>query len=213
MKQSRYKSLYYLLKRDKDKTLLRYFFSRPFSLLYAWFFKKQFPQQSGRHYYFAVSSMGDLQKQLSSDNSFLLVGFSYCMRPSFCIQDRFSNQCSGNCANCLFSKLSTYHQPSKCKVFIITTVHAYIKTILQAQKEHPDKQIFFLTMACDFSIRMFAKLASLLPIQGVAMTLDGNVCSSKTAFLAAEEGKKKKTTFLDPFSQKQIISLLKSLKT
>ncbi len=215
MKQSRYKSLYYLLKQDKDKTLLRYFFSRPFFLLYSWFFKKQPPLSIDRHYYFGLSSMEDLQKQLSSDNSLLLVGISYCMRPSFCKNVRFSDQCpsSANCQNCLFSQLFAYHKPLKCKVFIITTVYAYAKKILQIQNKYPHKQLFFLTMACDFSIRMFAELSSLLPIRGAAIAIEGNVCASMPAFLAAEDGKKQKNTCLDPFFQKQIISLLQSIKT
>lgn len=202
-KYQRLKGLKYLWSQDKDRLLLRYFFSHPLKyaknyLLSLW--KKQPFTQEGNLYFFGIEKIEHWKKKISSPRSKILIGLPYCIKPTHCPQKKFSIHCSPDssaiCSSCIVGKYQKTFSQTAYEIFIIPTLFDIAQKIILMRKQYPDQEIVFIIAACKSTIVLFADLAHMLQLSGIAIALSGDVCSSFSAFIAAEHGKKRKTPFI-----------------
>lgn len=194
------KILKYLISNDKE--LLKWFLKRPFFNT----FRYLLSLTKNTSPFFGVKNFLHFQKLLKNPNNLLFLGFSYCHKPKNCPSLFFSPLCNfdKNCQICQNCDIGKYkpHNP-----IIITTVNYLAKKLLEIKSQNPDRQILFIMSACPFSISLFNNFAKMLSIKGVALILEGKVCTSFQCFTLAEKGKKTSSTALS-FAQKKLLDEL-----
>ena len=202
----------YVFRQDKIfflKTICRHPFLYFFRWIHSFFMQPKVLQED--IYLCNCKNLAPFQKDLSKKNSLLFLGFSYCQKPLFCPSQRFSTLCpiknSSLCQKCpLFPFISLIE---KDRYLMITTALELGKKILDLQKKHPKKKLYFLIACCDFSRKMFTPYATILGVKGMVFSLKGPVCTNFSAFYHAEMGKKKNQTFLNDTQQMLLMKLLK----
>ncbi|MBN1914444.1 MAG: DUF116 domain-containing protein [Parachlamydiales bacterium] len=207
---SRLRALWYLSRQDKQHILLSYFLKHPFkhgkNLLLS-LIKKNPYRNKGDPYYFGLRDDQDWTFTKNSNNTHLLVGFPYCMRPLDCPAKRFSSQClcrsSFPCNTCL---IKHSRQNSNAEILIIPTLYEIAKKIVLFRKQYPHKELLFLIISCPMTIHFCADLANMIELKGVALPLEGDLCKNFLTFLSAEKGIKKKQT---SFNQELISRFLR----
>ncbi|NGX56451.1 MAG: hypothetical protein K1060chlam5_00694 [Candidatus Anoxychlamydiales bacterium] len=212
----RLKSLFYILKTDKNKKLLKYFLKSPisysFNLLSSYFLKKPYTYQNDI-YFFNIKDEKELNKLLIQKNTILIVGFSYCHKPFECPSMRFSKDCKYDysndiCAQCFIGKcINTISDPSAIFLNILDINHIGEK-LFEIKNSNPNKKIIYILTACTLSIKMFADLSNMLKIKGISIPLDGRVCVNFKNFHLAEIGIKKNITSVREFHKKKILEFL-----
>lgn len=209
----KFRCLFYLTKQDKC-ILLKYFFNKFFfhayNLLRSFFNKTPF-KKIDNYYLFNLSSLEDFKKEIISDNSLLVIGFSYCQKPIQCPKGRFSNKCdfdsqNSTCRQCFIGKCKNL---LKNEIFLLipTAKHLGIQ-IIDIINKNKNKNFFFVITSCFFSIEMFSNLAHMLKIKVIALELFGKVCLTYNSFLLAEQGKKTDLTYLNSKNEKILLNLL-----
>ncbi len=215
----RLKGLLYVLKADKKKDLLKYFFKRPFLHTFniiKSFFKKRPYTLDQRVYCFNVSDISSFKKKLQNPNTILIVGFSYCQKPKNCPSKRFSSNCINDpnspvCQNCFIGNTT---QMKKNIYFLnIPDIQYISKQIIEKITQNPEKEVLFLISSCEFSIKMFADFSNILKITGLGIELSGYTCLNFKSFLFAENSIKNTTTYLSKNDQSIFLDLINSKKS
>jgi hypothetical protein len=215
----RLKGLLWLFRRDKNRTILRHFFCRPFSYTWRYFsslLKKKPHREEGDFFYYGIEDLEEWKRKAKDPKTHLLIGFSYCQKPLQCPAGRFLATCLHDsahpiCTSCPLFEMIGFIPPDVVYV-LIPTVNYIAEKILTLKKENPGKNILFLISSCELSLRMFSDFASAAGLCGLGVRLRGKVCPTFEAFCLAEEGKKKTQTTLADETKNSLIRLYSSLK-
>ncbi len=193
------KVLKYLI---NDKTLLKWFLKKPFLNTYRYLrAPRSFP-------FFGVKNEENLKTLLKDKENPLILGFSYCLKPTGCPSSFFSKEClfdekSPHCQSCTIAKYRSNN------FIIITTALDLAKKLIDITSLHP--RCLFIICACPLAISLFKNFSNVLSMKGMALVLEGSVCTSFECFLLAEKGKKYKSTSL-PSSQRLLLDDLLSCR-
>ena len=215
------KSLWYLLRYDKNKVFLRYFFKRPirygFSLLKS-YLKKNSYLREGDFFFYGITNEEDFKELLKDRKNLLVVGFSYCHKPFECPSGRFSDQCIRDpnhpvCGQCFIGK-AAFHLPEKNVIpLFIPTIHYIGEKIFEIVHSNPDKKVSFLITACEMTLKMFSDWGNMVGIKGIGVRLDGRICNTMKAFKLSEEGIKPGLTVVTEPTQERMLSILSFLQS
>ena len=182
------KALLYLIRNDK-KLFFNFFFKNPFIYSFRYlkslvFYKRKTEKGA---YLFGVATLSEFKNLLKDEKIPLILGFSYCQKPKNCKAPRFSSHCLGSkCSKCLISK---YISRRNVYSISIPTVNYLGQQIYEIIKKKPSQVIFIIT-ACDFAISMFENLSMILNLKGLALPLEGDVCTSFSSFVSSEKKEK-----------------------
>ena len=216
----KWKSLFYILRYDKNKIFLRYFFKRPFSyaisLISSYFNPKSFTRQ-GDFFYYGIKDEEEFKKCLAEKEAIILIGFSYCHKPMECPSGRFSDKCQNNpespvCSQCFIGKCSSLTSETKAKTVYIPTIHYIGEKIFEATHNNPGKPVFFLITACEMSLTMFGDWGNMIKARGIGVRLDGRICNTMKAFKLSEEGIKPGLTVVLDATQEKMLELMKHIR-
>jgi len=215
------KSLWYLLRYDKDKVFLRYFFKRPlhygFSLLKS-YLKKNSYLREGDFFFYGIKTEEEFKQLLEDQKNLLVVGFSYCHKPFECPSGRFSDQCIRDpnhpvCGQCFIGK-ATLHLPKKNVIpLFIPTIHYIGEKIFEIVHANPDKKVRFLITACEMTLKMFSDWGNMVGVKGIGVRLDGRICNTMKAFKLSEEGIKPGLTVVTEPTKERMLSILSFLQS
>ena len=201
-KASKLKILFYLIKKDKDKMLLKNYkkrFFNNFFNLFKSFFKNNHFHLKDNLYLHNLKSFDQIESEIRSKENTFVFGFSYCQKPLSCPQKRFSDICifdnqNENCKNCIIGKCKK--TLNKEDILLIIPDISYISNkLFEISYKNTKKNIFFIITACPMSIEMFS-FANILKIKGIGFPLEGRVCKNFKSFLFAEKGIKNSETYL-----------------
>lgn len=215
-KNLKWNSLKWLIAKDKNRAILKGFLKHPFKygLRYLISCLKSKPYtRDGDLFYYGINEKDFLNK-LSSPETLLVLGFSYCHKPFECPSGRFSPDCINDpqnptCQQCFIGKCTTL-APKKTLSLFIPTIHYIGEKMFHIAHTNPNKEIFFIITACEMTLEMFGDFGNMVGIKGVGVRLDGRICNTLKAFELSEEGiKPGLTVVLDPTKQR-ILSLLKA---
>jgi hypothetical protein len=213
------KGLFYLIKHDKNKIFLRYFFKKPIkyarSLLRSYLKSSSF-SRDGDLFFYGLEDKESFRKIASTKNPLIIIGFSYCHKPFECPSGRFSDQCQNTedhrvCSQCFIGKCATLAAHKDAKVLYIPTIHYIGEKIFEATHQNPDRQVLFLITACELSLTMFGDWGNMIGAKGIGIRLDGRICNTMRAFKLSEEGIKPGLTVVLKDSEEHILDLIRSL--
>lgn len=212
----KWKTLSYLLKNDKEKMLLKHFFKHP--IKYGCNFLRSAIRtkshiRDGDLFLYGVNSVEEFQDLLKGENKILLVGFGYCQKPMQCPAGRFTAQClcdddNPTCQNCFIGKCMKLNP--NIKPIVITTAYYIGEQIFKLIEENPNKEILFAISACELALKMFGDWGNMVQLKGIGIKLDGRVCTSMQAFIAAENGIKPFQTTIPPEQEKLFLRIINS---
>lgn len=213
------KSLFYLVKYDKNKIFLRYFFKKPFSYSFALlksYFKKNSFERDGDFFFYGMKNEKEFIENASKKDSLVLVGFSYCHKPFECPSGRFTSACvndetSSVCSQCFIGKCSTLLKGTNAEIHYIPTIHYIGEAVFKAVHENPKKNVYFLITACEMSLVMFSDWGNMIKAKGIGVRLDGRICNTMRAFKLSEEGIKPGLTVVLDKTKTKILDLLSSI--
>jgi len=209
------KSLYYMIKDDHGRTfpfIKKKPFTYAFSLLLSYLKKKPFIQE-GDFYLYGIKSIDEFEKKLSDENTFFLLGFSYCHKPVECPSGRFTDQCIHDtqnpvCKQCFIGKSIHACTEKNTKVVIIPTVHYIGQKVFETLEKQKDKEVIFLITACEMTLKMFADFGNMVKVKGIGVRLDGRICNTMKAFELSERGIKPGLTVVLKDTQKKFLHFL-----
>lgn len=213
----KWKSLKYMLRHDKGFAILRNFLKHPLKYGLNWFysvFKKKPYIRSNDFFLYGIKSIEDFKNLLKSDNTLLVVGFSYCHKPFECPSGRFNDQCihsleSPVCRQCFIGK-AMHALPEKETVpLIIPTIHYIGNKIFEIVHAHPKKKVIFIITACEMTLEMFGDWGNMVGIRGIGVRLDGRICNTMKAFELSEKGIKPGLTVILEETKQEILNLIK----
>lgn len=212
----KWKSLFYLIRNDKNKVFLRYFFKRPIrysiALLKSYFQKNSFSREED-FFFYGVQDEEGFKKEVLEKDPLILVGFSYCHKPFECPSGRFSSACIHDpshpvCGQCFIGKCRNLLPSRDIQPLLIPTIHYIGEKIFEAVFQNPGRPIFFLITACEMTLKMFGDWGNMVGARGIGVRLDGRICNTMKAFVLSEEGiKPGLTVVLDP-TQERILNLI-----
>ena len=208
------KGFYHILRQDPlfvVKAIVR----RPFLYFFRFlsFFKAKRTPIRDQAYLYGFKEVKDFKKKLTSKDTLLILGISYCQRPKNCPAIRFSNMCPIKHDICSICPYFSFAQlPRKDDSFImIATALDLGKKIIQMQRKYPKKEILFAVSVCELSQEIYALFSHILGVKGIAFSLNGPTCSNFRSFQFAEKGQKKAITYTD-ISQNQHLKELLDLR-
>lgn len=213
------KSLWYLLRHDKDRVFLRYFFKKPFThafkLLSSYTKKKSFVRDQD-FFFYGIKNQEDFLDLLKDPSHLLVVGFSYCHKPLECPSTRFSPNCIHDrshpvCGQCFIGKTRNLLPEYNIIPLIIPTIHYIGEKIFEIIHNNPSKKVCFLITACEMTLEMFGDWGNMVGAKGIGVRLDGRICNTMKAFKLSEEGIKPGLTVVTQPTQDRILSLISLL--
>ena len=214
------KGLFYLIKHDKNKIFLRYFFKKPLkytvSLIRSYLKKPASFSRDGDLFFYGLEDKDAFKKTASSQDPLVILGFSYCHKPFECPSGRFSDRCQNTadhpvCSQCFIGKCATLAQHTNAQILYIPTIHYIGEKIFEATHQNPDRQVLFLITACELSLTMFGDWGNMIGAKGIGIRLDGRICNTMKAFKLSEEGIKPGLTVVLKSSEEHILDLIRSL--
>lgn len=213
------KSLWYLLRYDKDKVFLRHFFKRPIRYglaLIRSYLKKKSYCRDGDFFFYGIRSEEEFKNLLEDPNHLLVVGFSYCHKPFECPSGRFSDRCIRDpshsvCGQCFIGKAVNHLSKKNVIPLFIPTIHYIGKKIFETVHNNPGKKVSFLITACEMTLEMFGDWGNMVEVKGIGVRLDGRICNTMQAFKLSEAGIKPGLTVVTSPTQERILSLLSFL--
>lgn len=215
-KNLKWKSLAWMIRKDKEGKIMKEFFKHPFK--YALSFLRNLKTKSYKRdddfFLYGITSVEQFQHLLHDENSLLVIGFSYCHKPFECPSGRFSDDCMHNpnhpvCRQCFIGKCSNALPSKKTIPLYIPTVHYISGKILDLKEAYPDRNILFLITACELTLEMFGDFGNMSKIQGIGVRLDGRICNTMKAFELSENGVKPGLTVVLGHTQKRILELIR----
>lgn len=218
-KNLKWKSLVYLLRHPRGKTILKHYLKHPFRYGIRYLIsvlKKKSYERDGDFFLYGLKSSAEWEKVATDPASLFVVGFSYCQKPFECPDGRFTKGCraDGNnpvCKQCDIGKIHHF-LPERAQVLIIPTVHDIGEALFELTHQHPKKQIVFLITACEMTLEMFGDWGHLLGAKGIGVRLDGRICNTMKAFELSEEGIKPGLTVVTEETQGRILTLIRKIQ-
>lgn len=215
----KWKSLKWMVLKDKGGKILREFFKHPLKYTLAFLCslgKKSYIRDDDLFLY-GLKSVDDFRNLLDNENSLLVIGFSYCHKPFECPSGRFTDQCVHDpenpvCRQCFIGKCCNALPEKKTISLYIPTVHYISGKLLDLKREHPGKEILFLITACELTLEMFGDFGNMVALKGVGVRLDGRICNTMRAFELSENGIKPGLTVVLHHTQMRILELIRRRK-
>lgn len=215
-KLDRIKTLFYLIKNDKNLFFLKKIKKNPllylFNLFRSYITKEPYRIEND-FFLHNFSNSNDLKKNAFDKNATFIFGFSYCQKPINCPKKRFSSDCIHDyrndiCCQCFIGKCA--NAINKQDMFLVIPDINFIgKKIFEIYDNNPKKNIVFIISACELSIKLFSDYANMLKIKVLGIKLTNRVCTNFKSFLYAEKGIKTGITDLHEISKNFILEILK----
>lgn len=192
----RWKSLKWMVKKDKGLAVFKSVIKRPYFHLKNYIkslLAKDSFKRDGDFFLYGINSSQQFEQLLKKPNTLLVLGFSYCHKPFECPSGRFTDQCihdlnNSVCQQCFIGKC-VHAAPQIATVPVyIPTVHYIGNKIFEQIALHPDKEVIFLITACEMTLTMFADWGNMAGVRGIGVRLDGRICNTMRAFELSEEG-------------------------
>lgn len=216
-KNLKWKSLKWMVAKDRELTILKGFLKHPFR--YGWgllksYLKAKSYKRDGDFFLYGIDSVDDFEALLRDPKALLVVGFSYCHKPFECPSGRFTADCIHDpdhavCRQCFIGK-SINALPDKAIPLLIPTIHYVGGKIFEIVHNNPKKRVIFIITACEMTLEMFGDWGNMVGIKGIGVRLDGRICNTMKAFELSEEGIKPGLTVVLEDTQKRIFDLIKS---
>lgn len=214
----RWKGLHWVLQKDAGFVLVRRLLRHPFRyfLQYVRSVLNRSPYQRAEDlFFYGIKNQDEMRELLRRDDTFLVVGFSYCQKPHECPSTRFSDACIHSldnpvCRQCTICKAVHTLPPTATSFVVVPTINAIGKVILEAVDAHPNKRVVFIITACEMALQMFTDMGNMVGVCGVGIRLGGRVCNTFRAFALSEEGIKPGLTTVLPSTQHHLFSLLRT---
>lgn len=216
-KNLKWKSLKWMIGQDHGGHIRKGFLKHP--LKYGWaflksIFKKKSYRREGDFFYYGVKDEGEFKRWLSTPDTLLVLGFSYCHKPFECPSGRFSQECIHDlnhlvCQQCFIGKAVHASKNLQVIPLFIPTVHYIGGKIFEIVHSNPHKQVIFIITACEMTLEMFGDWGNMVGIKGVGVRLDGRICNTMKAFELSERGVKPGLTIVTNDTQKRMMDLLK----
>lgn len=216
-KNLKWKSLYWMMTQDHHGDIRRGFFKHP--IKYGWaFLKSVFKKKSflrdGDFFYYGIRNEEEFKKLLTTPDTLLVLGFSYCHKPFECPSGRFTPDCIHDinhpvCQQCFIGK--ALHAAPEKNIFplFIPTIHYVGGKIFEIVHSNPGKQVLFIITACEMTLEMFGDWGNMVNIKGIGVRLDGRICNTMKAFELSEQGVKPGLTVVLDETQKRLLNLIK----
>lgn len=212
----KWKSLWWMATRDHEGEVRRGVLRHPFR--YGWrylrsLFQKKSFKRDGDFFLYGIKSVEEFLQE--SEESLLVVGFSYCHKPFECPSGRFTSECRADvespvCRQCFIGK--AFHAlPDRVIPLVIPTVHYIGGKIFEIVHANPGKRVLFLITACEMTLEMFGDWGNMAGIRGIGVRLDGRICNTMKAFELSEEGIKPGLTVVLPETQRRILDLIRGI--
>jgi len=215
-KYLKWKSLFYLIRHDQNKTLNKIFFTHPIkytlALLRSSFRKKSY-ERDDDFFFYGCRNLSEFEKLLTQPKSLLVLGFSYCHKPHECPSKRFTAECIHDkknpvCQQCFIGKAVHAAPEQEVIPLFIPTIHYIGEKIFEIVQNNRKKRVLFIITACEMTLKMFGDWGNMLNIKGIGVRLDGRICNTMKAFELSEAGIKPGLTVVLPHTQKRILHLL-----
>lgn len=216
-KNLKWKSLKWMIHKDEHFRVLRAFMRHPFT--YSWrylksLFKAKSYRREGDFFLYGVDSFGQFEQLLQSENTLLVVGFSYCHKPFECPSGRFTDQCQADpsnpvCRQCFIGKAVNALPEKECIPLFIPTIHYVAEKILDLIDKYPKKQLIFIITACEMTLEMFGDWGNMAAIQGLGVRLDGRICNTMKAFELSETGIKPGLTVVLDDTKQRVLDFIR----
>lgn len=216
----KWKSFKYLLFHKEGKTIINYILKHPFKYTTRYFlslFRKKSYIRKQDLFFYGIRSIEEFKKKCSAPNALVVFGFSYCQKPHECPEGRFTKGCISDpahpvCRQCDIGKV-IHALPEKAIPIIIPTVHDIGIELFARTQQNPHKKIVFVITACEMTLEMFGDFGNMIDVKGIGVRLDGRICNTMQAFKLSEEGIKPGLTVVTSHTQKQILDLVRFLKS
>lgn len=213
----RWKSLIWMIKKDKGFLVMKEVLKHPFRHFKAYFkslMAKTPFLRDGDFFLYGISTFSDFEKLLQRQDTLLVLGFSYCHKPFECPSGRFSDQCIHDvnhpvCQQCFIGKCVHAAPKTNTVSVYIPTIHYIGKKILELIEANKDKQIIFLITACEMTLTMFADWGNLAGVKGIGVRLDGRICNTMKAFELSEEGIKPGLTVVQDLAKAKCLEWIR----
>ncbi len=162
----------------------------------------------------SVESFKEFEQLLQSENTLLVVGFSYCHKPFECPSGRFTDQCQADpsnpvCRQCYIGKAVNALPEKECIPLFIPTIHYVAEKILDLIDKYPKKQLIFIITACEMTLEMFGDWGNMAAIRGLGVRLDGRICNTMKAFELSETGIKPGLTVVLDDTKQRVLDFIR----
>lgn len=217
-KHLKWKSLKWMLTKDKGLKLLRKVLKHPLkygiALIRSMLQKKPY-RRDGDFFLYGVESVEEFTKLVSDKETLFVMGFSYCHKPFECPSGRFTDACIHDrdhpvCQQCFIGKCFQAMPEIQVIPLVIPTIHYIGKKILDIVQANPKKQVIFMITACEMTLEMFGDWGNMVGIQGIGVRLDGRICNTMKAFELSEMGVKPGLTVVLETTQKRMMDVIRT---
>lgn len=216
-KNLKWKSMKWMIAKDSDHTILTGFLKHPFRYGYrlckSLLGKKSYTR-CGDFFLYGIKNIEEFQSLLNSQDTLLVVGFSYCHKPFECPSGRFTPDCIHDpdhpvCRQCFIGKAINALPDRHTFPLLIPTIHYVGGKIFEIVHKNPKKNILFIITACEMTLEMFGDWGNMVGIRGIGVRLDGRICNTMKAFELSEEGIKPGLTVVLEDTQQKILDLIR----
>lgn len=215
----KWKSLKWMISQDKDRKILRGFLKHPFKYGFALLksLLKKYPYKRDDDFFlYGVDTVEEFAVKLTSPESLVVVGFSYCHKPFECPSGRFSEHCRHDldnpvCRQCFIGKTVHAIPPERAVVLFIPTIHYIGGQFFDLIDRFPGKRLLFIITACEMTLRMFGDWGNMVGAQGIGVRLDGRICNTMKAFELSEQGIKPGLTLVTEPTKARLLDLIKGM--
>ncbi len=220
-KHLKWKSLHWMITKDAGFGVMKHVLKHPIRYCIRYIrsllAKKSYVRDDD-FFLYGFSTVEQFKEAISSPDTLLVVGFSYCEKPHECPSGRFTPECihdpeNSVCRQCFIGKAVNCLPEKKAIALFIPTIHYIAKKIFEILEAHPDKKILFLITACEMTLEMFGDWGNMSGVRGVGVRLDGRICNTMRAFELSEEGIKPGLTVVLERTQARILELLQFVRT
>lgn len=216
----KWKSLWWMITKDKDWKVFKGFFKRPFKHMYRLLtsaLKTRPYVRKDDFFFYGIKNTKEFENLLVKDNTILILGFSYCHKPFECPSGRFTPNCISDlenlvCRQCFIGKAVHAGKEKQTIPLFIPTIHYIGEKVFEIVEQHPKHEIIFIITACEMTLEMFGDWGNMAGIKGIGVRLDGRICNTMKAFALSENGIKPGLTVVTDETQGLIMSLLKCRK-
>jgi len=216
-KNLKWKSLWWMIRHDKDNAVFKGFIRHPFKHLWNYFksiFKDKPFTREEDFFFYGIESTQEFEKLLAQPNTLLVTGFSYCHKPFECPSKRFTPDCIHDpenpvCRQCFIGKVMNALPSENTIPLVIPTIHYIGAQIFKVIEQFPGKQVIFLITACEMTLQMFGDWGNMSGIRGIGVRLDGRICNTMKAFELSEQGIKPGLTVVTQPTQDKILELIR----
>jgi hypothetical protein len=217
-KNLKWKSLKWMLTKDHEGIIFKGLIKHPFKYTWA-FIKSTFKQKPYKRkddfFLYGIDSVEQFVNLLQTDNTLLVLGFSYCQKPFECPSGRFNADCLRDpenlvCQQCYIGKAVHASTCSNTIPLIIPTIHYIGGQIFDIVHKNPHKKVLFIITACEMTLEMFGDWGNMVDIKGIGVRLAGRICNTMKAFELSERGVKPGLTVLLDDTQNKVLDLIRA---